>query len=128
MKLFKALKKSVMNFQYVMTETDDEPFGGAALSMPQDRYLCHAWVNIAVGILIRNVARANYVITRGGNEIKEGRLYELFRRPNALTSGFDLWKETAAWWSLEGEAFWWFGSAYSGGIPHELFVLDPRKM
>jgi hypothetical protein len=43
-------------------------------------------------------------------------------------SGFDLWKETAAWWLLEGEAFWWFGGAYAGGLPGELYVLDPRRM
>jgi HK97 family phage portal protein len=43
-------------------------------------------------------------------------------------SGYDLWKETAAWWCLEGEAFWWFGTDYSGGIPHEIYLLDPRKM
>jgi HK97 family phage portal protein len=65
---------------------------------------------------------------RGGNEVTAGRLYELFRRPNERLSCFDLWKETAAWWSLEGEAFWWFGDDYSGGIPRELIVLDPRKM
>jgi HK97 family phage portal protein len=39
-----------------------------------------------------------------------------------------LWKETAAWWLLEGEAFWWFGSDYSGGIPKEIYILDPRRM
>jgi HK97 family phage portal protein len=52
----------------------------------------------------------------------------LFQRPNADLSGFDLWKETAAWWFLEGEAFWWFGSEYAGGIPHEIHILDPRRM
>jgi HK97 family phage portal protein len=39
-----------------------------------------------------------------------------------------LWKETAAWWFLEGEAFWWFGNEYAGGLPHEICVLDPRRM
>jgi HK97 family phage portal protein len=39
-----------------------------------------------------------------------------------------LWKETAAWWLLEGEAFWWFGNSYTGGLPEELHVLDPRRM
>jgi hypothetical protein len=43
-------------------------------------------------------------------------------------SCYDLWKETAGWWALEGEAFWWFGADYSGGIPKEIYVLNPRRM
>jgi HK97 family phage portal protein len=41
---------------------------------------------------------------------------------------YDLWKETAAWWNLEGEAFWWFGPDYTGGLPTEIYVLNPRKL
>jgi HK97 family phage portal protein len=93
-----------------------------------DSYLLNAWVNIAVGILIRNIARAKFILTREGNEITGGPLFELFRRPNGMMSRYDLWKETAAWWHLEGEAFWWFGPDYSGGIPKALYVLDPRRM
>ncbi|GHV44911.1 hypothetical protein AGMMS49546_29650 [Spirochaetia bacterium] len=93
-----------------------------------DSYLHNAWVNIAVGVLVRNIARADFVLVRGGNEVTSGPLYELFRRPNRLMSRFDLWKETAAWWYLEGEAYWWAGPDYSGGIPKELFVLDPRHL
>jgi HK97 family phage portal protein len=97
------------------------PYGG-------DSYLINAWVNIAVGILVRNIARASFTLERGGDEIKSGPLYELFRRPNEGLSRFDLWKETAAWWYLEGETFWWFGPDYAGGLPRELYILDPRRM
>jgi hypothetical protein len=76
-------------------------------------YLINAWVHIAVNILTRNIARASFVLRRGGDEVVSGPLYELFRRPNEATSRYDLWKETAAWWLLEGEAFWWFGPEYS---------------
>jgi HK97 family phage portal protein len=93
-----------------------------------DAYMCHAWVNIAVNILTRNIARAKFAVQKNGEDVTTGRLYDLFRRPNAVMAGFDLWKETAAWWCLEGEAFWWFGADYSGGIPNEIYVLDPRKM
>jgi HK97 family phage portal protein len=95
---------------------------------PGDSYLLNAWVNIAVGILIRNTARANFMLTGNGNEITSGPLFELFRRPNGMMSRYDLWKETAAWWHLEGEAFWWFGPEYAGGIPKSIYILDPRKM
>jgi HK97 family phage portal protein len=93
-----------------------------------DAYLYSAWVNIAVGILIRNIGRADFALLRWGDTVKGGPLYELFRRPNRLTSRYDLWKETAAWWYLEGEAFWWAGPEYSGGVPKELHVLDPRRV
>jgi HK97 family phage portal protein len=93
-----------------------------------DGYRFNAWVNIAVSILIRNIGRAAFTIRRGGDEIVRGPLWELFRRPNERMGRFDLWKETAAWWFLEGEAFWWFGSDYAGGLPKELYVLNPRKV
>ncbi|MDR1617003.1 MAG: phage portal protein [Syntrophomonadaceae bacterium] len=93
-----------------------------------DSYLLNAWVNIAVNILIRNLARADFTIKKGGNDVVTGPLFDLFRRPNPFLSRFDLWKETAAWWHLEGEAFWWFGPDYSGGLPTEIYLLNPRKI
>jgi HK97 family phage portal protein len=109
--------------------TDDEYFD-IVNGVPRsgDSYLYNAWVNIAVNILIRNIARADFVIKKEGDDVKTGPLYELFRRPNAGVSRFDLWKETAAWWNLEGEAFWWFGPEYAGGLPRELYVLNPRRL
>jgi HK97 family phage portal protein len=99
-----------------------------SLSGTPDAYLYNAWVNIAIGILSRNIARANFVVRRGGNELTAGPLYDLFKRPNGNLNRYDLWKETAGWWFLEGEAFWWYGPDYSGGIPETLYVLNPRKM
>jgi HK97 family phage portal protein len=93
-----------------------------------DSFLYNAWVNIAVNILIRNIARADFVIKKGGDEVTGGPLYDLFKRPNTGLSRYDLWKETAAWWNLEGEAFWWFGPGYTGGLPKELYVLNPRRL
>jgi HK97 family phage portal protein len=93
-----------------------------------DHYLYNAWVHIAVNILIRNIARADFTIQKGGNDVTSGPLYNLFRRPNPALSRYDLWKETAAWWHIEGEAFWWFGPDYAGGLPTEIYVLNPRKL
>jgi len=93
-----------------------------------DSYFINAWVNIAINILIRNIARADFTIKNQGNDVTHGQIYDLFRKPNPTLSRFDLWKETAAWWYLEGEAFWWYGPDYSGGIPKEIYILDPRRM
>jgi HK97 family phage portal protein len=135
MNIFKPFIKQIKQFQF-HTKNDhpnipiDDEFNNNSLPILSEKgaYLYSAWVNIAVGILIRNIARAQFVLTRGGNDVTCGPLYELFRRPNNLISGYDLWKETAAWWYLEGEAYWWAGPDYSGGIPKELFVLDPRRL
>ena len=93
-----------------------------------DAYLFNAWVNIAINILIRNIARADFSVKREGNDVENGPVFDLFRKPNPGLNKYDLWKETAAWWCLEGEAFWWFGPDYSGGIPKEIYILDPRRM
>jgi HK97 family phage portal protein len=91
-------------------------------------YCFNAWVNIAINILIRNIARADFCVKYEGEDITHGQVHDLFRKPNDYLSRYDLWKETAAWWYLEGEAFWWFGENYSGGLPKEIFILDPRRM
>jgi HK97 family phage portal protein len=93
-----------------------------------DNFLCNAWVNIAVNILLRDLARADFVLERYGVEFKYGPLFSLFHKPNDYLRRYDLWKETAAWWYIEGEAFWWFGPDYSGGLPKQLYILDPRKL
>jgi hypothetical protein len=61
-----------------------------------DPFMFHAWVNIAVDVLIRNVARASFVVRRGGEDVTTGRIYDLFRRPNVNMSCYDLWKDAAA--------------------------------
>lgn len=48
--------------------------------------------------------------------------------PNKSLCRFDLWKQTCAWWCLDGEAFWWFGEDYCCGIPDEIYILNPRNM
>ena len=108
--------------------TSDDDFLNLFIDPFNDNFLCNAWVNIAVNILTRNVARADFILERDGVELNSGSLFSLFHRPNENLSRYDLWKETAAWWFLEGEAFWWFGSDYSGGLPKELHILNPRKL
>ena len=119
-------KKNYDSFQNSLNIDDD--FSKLLVYPFNDSYLCNAWVNIAINIVIRNLARADFVVERDGEELKNGPLYDLFHRPNQNLSRYDLWKETAAWWHLEGEAFWWFGPDYSGGIPKEFYILNPRKL
>jgi HK97 family phage portal protein len=108
--------------------TFDDDFSIFNIDPFNDTYLCNAWVNIAVNILIRNLARADFILEKEGVELHDGTLFNLFHRPNENLSRYDLWKETAAWWLIEGEAFWWFGADYSGGLPKQLHILNPRKL
>ncbi|GHU62726.1 hypothetical protein FACS189445_5850 [Spirochaetia bacterium] len=117
--------KSVVSFENSLHSDDDFSIFNLSASDP---YLFNAWVNIAVNIVSRNVARASFIIEKDGDEVKYGPLYDLFRRPNETASRYEIWRETAAWWLLEGESFWWFGDNYSGGLPKELIVLNPRLM
>lgn len=39
-----------------------------------------------------------------------------------------LWKQTCAWWSLDGKAFWLFGEHYVYGVPSQIYILNPRFM
>jgi len=118
--------KADNNFQNSLNYDDN--FSNLYIDPFNDNFLCNAWVNIAVSILIRNLARADFILERDGVELKSGPLFSLFHRPNEHLSRYDLWKETAAWWLLEGEAFWWFGPDYSGGLPKQLYILNPRKL
>jgi len=118
-------KKNTETLKMLSADDDFTIFDNNSSS---NSYLLHAWVNIAVNILIRNIARADFTIRREGNDISSGAIFDLFSRPNSTLSRYDLWKETSAWWYIEGEAFWWFGTDYSGGLPKEIYILDPRKM
>jgi len=119
-------KTGIVSFGNSLSVDDD--FIKFNIDPYNDAYRCNAWVNIAVNILIRNIARADFIIESNGVEIKNGPLFALFHRPNENLSRFDLWKETAAWWFMEGEAFWWFGPDYGGGLPKEIYILNPRKI
>jgi len=123
-------KKSLTNSNSdtINSLSADDDFPKFNVDPFNDPFLCNAWCNIAINILIRNIARADFVIEKEGIEVKSGSLFDLFHRPNSFLSRYDLWKETAAWWYLEGEAFWWFGSDYSGGLPKEIYILNPRKL
>ena len=106
----------------------NDPFPEEDREKVHDPYRVHAWVNIAISTLMRNVGRADFRISRDGEFLNSGRIFELFRDVNPELNRFDLWKITAAWWFLEGEAFWFFGDTYRAGIPEEIHILNPRKM
>ena len=121
-------QKQLQSFEQLNGETVAEDFSVREKKTCTDPYLQHAWVSVCIDILTRNVARAEYEVRKNGTVERETPLANLFRFPNKNLSRFDLWKQTCAWWSLDGEAFWWFGENYVCGIPTEIFILNPRYM
>ena len=102
-------EKQLRSFSEINNETVADDFSVPEKKTCTDPYLQHAWVSVCIDILTRNVARAEYEIRKNGKVQKDTELARLFRWPNKNLSRFDLWKQTCAWWSLDGEAFWWFG-------------------
>ncbi len=76
----------------------DDPFSDGETERISDPYRSHAWVNIAVSTLMRNIGRASFRITRDGEFVTSGPVFELFRDVNPVINRFDLWKVTSAWW------------------------------
>ena len=129
MSLFRRKQqKQLQSFEQLNGDTVAEDFSVREKKTCTDPYLQHAWVSVCIDILTRNVARAEYEVRKNGTVERETPLANLFRFPNKNLSRFDLWKQTCAWWSLDGEAFWWFGENYVCGIPTEIFILNPRYM
>ncbi len=124
----KEPQKNLRSFEDINNDTVADDFSVHEKKTCTDPYLQHAWVSVCIDILTRNVARAEFEIKKDGKVEDSSDLAKLFRYPNRELSRFDLWKQTCAWWSLDGEAFWWFGEDYSCGIPKEFHVLNPRNM
>jgi hypothetical protein len=60
----------------------DDDFSILDLNLFTNSFLCNAWVNIAVNIMICIVARADFIIERDGVELESGSFFSLFHRPN----------------------------------------------
>jgi len=122
---FRRLKQ-LLSFREFMKM--DDPFPNLEDNRISDPFKVHAWVNIAITTLMRNIGRPVFQIMKNGEPVKTGAVFTLFRDVNPQLNRFDLWKITAAWWFLEGEAFWFFGDEYTAGILREIYILNPRKM
>ncbi|MDC7228518.1 MAG: phage portal protein [Spirochaetales bacterium] len=122
----RAWFKQLLSFREFMEMED--PFLNQEDNRIIDPFKTHAWVNIAITTLMRNIGRPVFRIIKNGEPVKHGAVFTLFRDVNPELNRFDLWKITSAWWFLEGEAFWFFGDEYTAGIPKEIYILNPRKM
>ncbi len=87
-----------------------------------------AWVDIAISIRARNLARVPLAQLRNSVPTRRGPLVDLFNYVNESDDQYTLFWKTSMWMDYEGEFFWWFGPAYTAGTPDEIHVLDPRKV
>ena len=121
-------EKKLRSFSEINSETVADDFSVPEKKACTDPYLQHACVSVCIDILTRNVARAEFEIKKNGKTENDSKLAKLFMYPNKSLCRFDLWKQTCAWWCLDGESFWWFGEDYCCGIPDEIYILNPRNM
>lgn len=99
--IFKALKP----FSEINEKDLLEDFAQREEEVVKDPYLQDVWVANCVDIIARNIGRADFEIKLNGVKTSDGFAARLFDEPNPYMSRFELWQRTAAWWSLEGEAF-----------------------
>ncbi len=104
-----------------------ETEGDSNVYVVRDALAQDAWVNIAVGKLAENVARAEWEIIRDGELVEDGPVVELFRNVNPYMSRYQLWEATTIYEQARGEVFWIFEEDYAvNTLPQELYVIDPR--
>ena len=128
MGLRKVILKALKPFSEISEKELQDDFAQTEEEIVRDPYMQDVWVANCVDIISRNVGRADFEIKVNGVKTSRGFAARLFDEPNPYMSRFELWQRTAAWWSLEGEAFWYFGNDYASGVPKELHVLNPRKI
>lgn len=128
MGLRKVILKALKPFSEISEKELQDDFAQTEEEIVRDPYMQDVWVANCVDIISRNVGRADFEIKVNGVKTSDGFAARLFDEPNPYMSWFELWQRTAAWWSLEGEAFWYFGNDYASGVPKELHVLNPRKI
>lgn len=128
MGLRKVILKALKPFSEISEKELQDDFAQTEEEIVRDPYMQDVWVANCVDIISRNVGRADFEIKVNGVKTSYGFAARLFDEPNPYMSRFELWQRTAAWWSLEGEAFWYFGNDYASGVPKELHVLNPRKI
>ncbi len=128
MGLRKIILKALKPFSEISEKELQDDFAQSEEEIVRDPYMQDVWVANCVDIISRNIGRADFEIKVNGVKTSDGFAARLFDEPNPYMSRFELWQRTSAWWSLEGEAFWYFGNDYASGVPKELHVLNPRKI
>lgn len=122
------VERRLLGFAELCGDDPRNDFGEAEGGAVTDPYMQDVWVANCVDLIARNIGRAEFEVRRDGVRVTGSPAARLFDEPNGSLSRFELWHRTAAWWSLEGEAFWYFGGGYASGVPRELHVLNPRRM
>jgi len=113
--------------QYLITNK-----GGPLQEPAKNSYI----VNKCVNIISQNFPAAPLVIYSANTNDPlppTSPEYDIFRRPNENMSSYDLWSATSLFFTLYGEAFWYFVESVGQRMgtrraPAEIIVLDPRIM
>ena len=94
-----------------------------------DPYKAHAWVNIGISTIAKNIARAEFKCYQGDSEASpDNPVQKMFDNVNPYMSKYQLWEATVSWKKLKGEAFWIFDWEPLIGKPKAIYLVDPQHM
>ena len=94
-----------------------------------DPYKAHAWVNIGISTIAKNIARAEFKCYQGDSESSpDNPVQKMFNNVNPYMSKYQLWEATVSWKKLKGEAFWIFDWEPLIGKPKAIYLVDPQHM
>jgi HK97 family phage portal protein len=91
----------------------------------------HAWFNIGLSKIAKNIARARWVVTNNGEEVPDtdgraGMAVKLFRQPNPTMTITDFIESICSWYVLNEVVITFGRGDYTSGIPETLWVWNPH--
>lgn len=128
MKLAYAIMKANWADQLVDAHTYNMEYLGGGLAKPAKNSFL---VFKSVDFISKHVASIPLEFYVGDKRIEETNPYtSLFLLPNERQTLKGLIAETAAYYTLYGEAFWWMGreDRFTPGLPEKIVAINPRNL
>lgn len=99
--------------------------------MVQKPYEQVGWVYASISLIAQNAARLPFKLYKGEENdpsvVEQGKLYDLFMRPNPYMIQETLIEATVTYLELRGECFWIIERDNITQIPKEIWVFDPLR-
>jgi HK97 family phage portal protein len=125
--LVEARLKAGSEWERIWLRAAEDRLGGDEVTDP---YRQHVWVYVAIRKRAENVAQVPFRIYQGEDEVTQGPIAELFRRPSQGYSRYELWEATITYLDLRGWCLWYLApkvgrqAGYSK-LPAGIQVLNP---
>lgn len=130
----KILKKSLKEGDILWRSL----FSGKQSSVVPNPYEVSAWVFGAVNAIARNISRIPFIIYRNPKKdfefsvfesqiVRSGKIFDIFKRPNFLTTWRQHIMGTSIFLELYGESFWILDRNNVSEIPEGMWLVNPTR-